>query len=351
MDFTIAAVPFPPGAAPTWQFWATHLAVVVLAVGAVAGALLRSVRPPRAIDLLVWLLLIPTGGLIFVVSPVGDLVDDRFRRSVTAFVGSVALSGLIITAVRLPQKRPGPRLTLAAGCLVFFALLTLVVLPATPTANATARRVHCGNNLKQIWLGLENSVDVHKALPEAVANADAAPRSWRVDLLPYIDGAPLQKAYDDSALWDSPANRPIARTLVPVLVCPSNLRAKSDDGDWYTAYAAVTGSQSAFSDQARSGFPATIADGASYTLLVLEACGQEIVWTEPRDVDPSKQTIGINLDGDRAGFSPAIGSSYHPGGTQALMADGHVKLFSETIDPKVLAALTTYNGGETVDEF
>ena len=81
-----------------------------------------------------------------------------------------------------------------------------------------------------------------------------------------------------------------------------------------------------------------------------ECSGLNIVWTEPRDIDTSKQKIGINLPGDRPGTSSSILSSYHRGGAYVTFADGHVQFLSETIDPKVLQALTTATGGEKVTD-
>jgi prepilin-type processing-associated H-X9-DG protein len=92
------------------------------------------------------------------------------------------------------------------------------------------------------------------------------------------------------------------------------------------------------------------ADGLSQTILLGECSGLIIVWTEPRDIDASKQKIGINLPGDRPRTSSSILSSYHPGGAYVVFADGRVLFLSEKIDPKVLQALTTATGGEEIDD-
>jgi prepilin-type processing-associated H-X9-DG protein len=44
-------------------------------------------------------------------------------------------------------------------------------------------------------------------------------------------------------------------------------------------------------------------------------------------------------------------SSYHVGGSQFLLADGHVRFVSENIDSQLYRALGTIQGGETVGEF
>jgi prepilin-type processing-associated H-X9-DG protein len=81
-------------------------------------------------------------------------------------------------------------------------------------------------------------------------------------------------------------------------------------------------------------------------MLLGECSGLNIVWTEPRDIDTSKQRIGINFPGGRPGWSSSILSSYHRGGAYAGFADGSARFLSEKIDPKVLHALTTATGGE-----
>ena len=44
-------------------------------------------------------------------------------------------------------------------------------------------------------------------------------------------------------------------------------------------------------------------------------------------------------------------SSYHAGGTQALLADGSVRFVSAKSDPAVLKKLATVDGGELVGEY
>jgi prepilin-type processing-associated H-X9-DG protein len=44
-------------------------------------------------------------------------------------------------------------------------------------------------------------------------------------------------------------------------------------------------------------------------------------------------------------------SSEHPGGANALFADGHVQLLSSSISSQTLHDLTTINGGEPIQGF
>jgi prepilin-type processing-associated H-X9-DG protein len=94
-----------------------------------------------------------------------------------------------------------------------------------------------------------------------------------------------------------------------------------------------------------------IADGSSNTLLVVEACGAQIIWTEPRDINVASQPTGINLNGAQRGQSKGWLSSYHAGGTQVLLADGSVRFIPANTDPSVLNGLATIDGREKIDDF
>ena len=81
-----------------------------------------------------------------------------------------------------------------------------------------------------------------------------------------------------------------------------------------------------------------IKDGLSNTLLLGTARGHFKPWGSPDGMrDPA---LGINRSPD--GFGDAPGSL----GAQFVMADGSSRFVSSKIDPAVLKALATPNGGE-----
>ncbi len=94
-----------------------------------------------------------------------------------------------------------------------------------------------------------------------------------------------------------------------------------------------------------------ISDGTSNTVLVVEACGQEIVWTRPQDIQLSSQNVGVNLPGTQPNHSSGAWSSFHRGGSHTLLADGSVRFISEKTEPKILKALLTATAEDTVGEF
>ena len=105
-----------------------------------------------------------------------------------------------------------------------------------------------------------------------------------------------------------------------------------------------------FGNKGWSGKLSDMADGTSNTLAVVEATGLNIVWTEPRDSQVSGDNLGINLTGPTPTESSALISAWHRGGGHVLLADGSVRYLRHDIDPAVLKALTTVNGGESLPE-
>jgi hypothetical protein len=216
-----------------------------------------------------------------------------------------------------------------------------------------ANRSQCRNNLKQIGLAMHNYLDQFQSFPDLkFQDDDSPPRSWRVELLPFLDHPAEYKSYDRQTTWNSPQNLPVSKANVNVLVCPSVPPTDQKDlsGRWYTAYATVIGTNTAFPKG--QGRPIKeFTDGTSLTVLAVEACGQQIVWTEPRDIKFSEKSLGVNLPGEKLGQSPAIWSSYHKRAVNTLLADGSVRALSPDTDPQIVRAILTVNGGEPVSDF
>ena len=72
--------------------------------------------------------------------------------------------------------------------------------------------------------------------------------------------------------------------------------------------------------------------------MVVEACGQEIVWTEPRDVNLETDPIGTNLAGHYRGHSRGTMSSLHNNGFQLLRLDGSVDFTDAQVDLEFMRA-------------
>jgi prepilin-type N-terminal cleavage/methylation domain-containing protein len=85
--------------------------------------------------------------------------------------------------------------------IAIIGILVALLLPAVQAAREAARRTQCGNNLKQLVLGVHNFHDTYKVLPPG-GSVDVPPfgtatgagtwgSSWFVRILPFVEQKPL----------------------------------------------------------------------------------------------------------------------------------------------------------------
>jgi prepilin-type N-terminal cleavage/methylation domain-containing protein len=114
-------------------------------------------------------------------------------------------------------------------------VLVALILPAVQAAREAARRMSCGNNLRQIGLGLQNFESTHKAFPASLRpslpNAAGQFDGWSVQaqILPYLEQGNLfgQIDFDKSYTAQS---QPIAPTRIPTYQCPAEIKSKTRFG-------------------------------------------------------------------------------------------------------------------------
>jgi prepilin-type N-terminal cleavage/methylation domain-containing protein/prepilin-type processing-associated H-X9-DG protein len=122
--------------------------------------------------------------------------------------------------------------------IAIIGVLVALLLPAVQAARESARRMQCGNNLKQISLGTHNYLDVHKAFP--VGEYACCYGTWLVGLLPYIEqqnlfdmyqyyGSVQNQAGNQYALtitaqsrYGGTLNRPVTTKQIATYTCPSD---------------------------------------------------------------------------------------------------------------------------------
>ena len=170
---------------------------------------------------------------------------------------------------------------------------------------------------------------------------------------PYFDFAELYYRIDESQPWDGPANVAWAGVPVGLLRCPvrSSVAGPAPQPTTTIGIAGLgTDAPSLPTTDPRAGIfgydrqttPADIKDGVANTMMLAEINRGLGCWLQGgpatvRGLDPAnKPYIG---PGRQFG-------GLHDGTAVVAMADGSVRVLSESIDPKVFEALSTIAGGE-----
>jgi prepilin-type N-terminal cleavage/methylation domain-containing protein/prepilin-type processing-associated H-X9-DG protein len=291
------------------------------------------------------------------------------------------------------RVRAAAGFTLVELLVVIGIIGTLVgmLLPAVQRVREAGRRVSCMNNMKQMGLGLTNYEAARRRFPPG---ADAFPiptndwgrnHAWSSFILPYLEGSEVAAKIDYKLWWNEPGGNDIASDItLPIYVCPSGIErfpGKQDYGGvygWWIPDPDLNGGKS-FLEAEKSGVlvrtaqsvdekkvlvppvaARSITDGLSKTLLVVEAVDRKFEDPQSpdgntdRSVGAARWACGFNavLLTSRSINDPTIDGfrSLHPGGIQAVYADGHVAFIAESVDANALVALVTKAGGETVSE-
>ncbi len=343
--------PFPP---PPPGYTAVLIARGLLTVWAlielcVLVARLRRWRFIRPREMGFWSL---AAGLCVVVIPFGycqfaTFDNNEWLMPVETAAFSTSIAGIAMGLSKLYSDGSDKTKTSAIemGVVVgFIGFLACILNPADLGEHEPYRsRTQCKNNLKQIGLALHNYHDVSFKFPASVNGEPLV--SWRVLILPYLDRLSLFKHYNQEMTWDRPPNDQFALSRISELCCPANYNPTDAQERRFTAYSMPVGPHT-IGEKTTGSSTREITDGTSNTALVVEACGAQIVWTEPRDVNISSYSTSINLKGNKPGRSESWTSSYHGSGSLILLGDGSVRFISTSTDPTVLKNLATIDGDE-----
>ncbi len=132
----------------------------------------------------------------------------------------------------MQARRQGFTLVELLVVIAIIGILVALLLPAVQAAREAARRMSCGNNLKQIGLALHNYHDTYKSFPPA--RVRCAPGrttncwttsniSWEARILPFMEQQPLHDQIDYHRYpgW-SGVNTQVMNKVVPSYLCPSD---------------------------------------------------------------------------------------------------------------------------------
>jgi len=233
------------------------------------------------------------------------------------------------------------------GAWIVVGLIAIaLILPAIPQERGGGPRSYLKNDLKQMGIAIHNYHDTDQSLPVSTRSSEgAAMHGWQTSILPFVEQFELYESIDLSQPWDSPVNRQAFQTVVPGYLRrrgDHNLPRKTvfQDVDPDTGYALTNFSANKnVIDFAPAMTFLQITDGLSNTLLMGEIRDNSPPWGQPgngRDL-----TLGINK-------SPQGFGGYRNDGASFMLADGAVRFLGEKIDLKLLEALATPAGGETL---
>jgi prepilin-type N-terminal cleavage/methylation domain-containing protein/prepilin-type processing-associated H-X9-DG protein len=141
--------------------------------------------------------------------------------------------------MRLTKQR-GFTLVELLVVIAIIGILVALLLPAVQAAREAARRMSCGNNLKQFGLAMQNYHDTYKVLPpggihnrDGIA-ADGSSTSygpgWALMLLPFYEQTALHQSYDFKLLRARDGgNAQVVTTPLEVHMCPSDEHSEKAD--------------------------------------------------------------------------------------------------------------------------
>lgn len=294
--------------------------------------------------------------------------------------------------------------------IAIIAILLGLLLPAVQMARESAARIACTNNLKQLGLAAHQHHDAYGKFPPGWVQAPATVPQGRIVqgghgfgsfLLPYIEQAPLAQIYRWDKRSQGPENQPVATTPLKVFQCPSaeSDRRVTQDQDplnySYGGYGACTDytgirdidtrlEQLGYVDPAASFLGvlssslvtsqyvtriADITDGTTNSILLTESAGRPRLWRAgrlvPEGIVRNAAWVGGTLifgRGSSADGATQLGPcainctndheaySFHPGGANAVFADGSVRFLNESLDMREFARLATRAGGEVATD-
>lgn len=276
------------------------------------------------------------------------LPQDTFFRETIAWTNF--LSWFLLAVVSIVHVRWHPKsLKVIVGTWSCVGPALLLWMSGCVYPRSAADSNTCRNQMKMIGIAAHSDREIHenRFFPLRFRTDSGVERSWRVELLPFLEASALRNRYHDDATWDSDENASVTNERKTPYRCPANERPTDARGRVWTAYLAATGARAVFEkDGPDVRHLRNVPYGMSNKAMIVEACGQNVIWTEPRDLDIDTVPVGVNLPSAVLGRSEGTFSATHPGGPGVLMVDGSVQTLDPDTDPAVLRAILTVDGNE-----
>ncbi len=300
------------------------------------------------------------------------LHESRFQSA-----GVIAIA----TGPLLPRHDPSrhPRGFALVELLVVLAIigtLSGLLLSAVSHVREAGRKLQCSNNLKQMSLGVCAYEASRRTFPPGVDAIAAGPslpfgtqHAWSSFILPQIEEQAIASSINYRTLWNAlGGNADAASHSIPLYICPSGsvfFPGKQDYGGISGTHIVPTGQQWPAANPSFNGIiiaatsaglwgvsPSQVIDGLSRTLLIGEAVDRgSPVGTDTSGIENLVWAWGTNTFAQNATFiNSTTGQglrSHHVGGAYGSFADGRCTFLDETMDPDVLAAICTRDGGES----
>ena len=224
---------------------------------------------------------------------------------------------------------------LGVSALCVIPILVALLLPAVQAAREAARRMQASNHLKQLGLAMHNYHDTFGVMPPAVVTDENGKPlySGRVLLLPFMEQKPLYDEFDKTQAWDSAANIELSKRDLMVFTDPSaNKRIPGQ-----TDFLFVVGKGTLFEPPPTGTGMASITDGTSNTMIMVDVKNSGIHWAEPRDLDISQPM--------------ALPPGNHPNINMAVFFDGHIAAITKNTPAQTIRNLATCAGGEPIGDY
>ncbi len=241
------------------------------------------------------------------------------------------------------------------GDLPALAVAALASIPELETSRLAAARVIDEQNHQRLLQALTGYEKAEGALPFGAAEASLLPPetrlSWIATLLPYYDHLDWHDELNFAHSWNDAANSGVTRRPLESVINPALGPSSTKAGFPVTHYVGLAGAgpdaalleptdpPGVFGHRRQVGF-SQMGDGAANTIAVMGVSGKLGAWASGGDATVRSLTQRPYINGPD-GFG-----SGQPNGMLAGMADGSVRFLSSDIDPAVLEALATMNGGE-----